>query len=69
MTNREGPDTRFSKHEAHPFEPGSEQEPGKPPRCGRCGERREQIRHHPTRIAAACLLRGLEPASVLGDRR
>lgn len=50
-------------HEAHPF-----QEPASgdaPERCALCGGRRSQILHHPTRIRAACLLRGLDPDAVL----
>lgn len=52
---------RFSKYDAHPFQPS----PERPDRCALCGEPRGQIRHHPTRIAAACLLKGIDPATVL----
>lgn len=57
---------RFSRHEAHPFQP-TDGDPAEE-RCGICGERREQIRHHPTRVRAACLLRGIDPETVLGER-
>jgi hypothetical protein len=57
----------FSRHEAHPFEelPGA----GGSGACSFCGEHRSHILHHPTRIQAACLLRGLDPGAVLGPRR
>ena len=65
----QGPDaaSRLSKYDAHPFEPvvgpdGAE-------RCALCGERRMQIRHHPTRIAAACLMRGIDPPGSVRHRR
>ncbi len=54
----------FSRFEAHPFE-GLETDPT----CRFCGERRVHILHHPTRIRAACLLRGIDPAPLLGRRR
>lgn len=52
----------FTKHEAHPFGPATDD----PERCGLCGEPRIQIRHHPTRVAAACRLKGLDPRVVQG---
>ncbi len=58
----------LGRHEAHPFE-----EPPKeadPELCALCGERRVFILHHPTRIRAACLARGLDPDIVLrGSQR
>lgn len=56
----------FSAHEAHPFrapaDPASD-------RCTLCGEPRAQIRHHPTRVRAACLLKGLDPAAAMEASR
>ena len=65
MQKETPPAVDFSQHEAHPFQPSPSAAPGE--HCALCGERREQIRHHPTRIAAACLLRGIDPASVLPE--
>jgi hypothetical protein len=55
-TNRPHP---FSRFEAHPFE-GSDGART----CGFCGEHLASILHHPTRIRAACLLHGIDPASL-----
>lgn len=52
------PTAPLSKYEAHPFEPSPNATASE--RCTLCGESRNQIRHHPTRIAAARLLRGSE---------
>lgn len=60
------PGAPFSRYEAHPFRPHPA--PEKALVCALCGEPANQIRHHPRRIAAACLLRGVDPASVLGNR-
>lgn len=57
------PGPPLSKFDAHPFVPAGGA--GGDATCAVCGESRNQIRHHPTRIAAACLLKGLDPASVL----
>jgi hypothetical protein len=54
---------RFTRHEAHPFQTS----PDGAPVCALCGELRVQIRHHPTRVAAACRLRGLDPRVVLAS--
>lgn len=54
----------LSRFDAHPYEPpaaGGDDGP-----CALCGERRNQARHQERRIRAACLLRGLDPESVLG---
>lgn len=50
----------LSKHDGHPFEPraGADE-------CALCGEGPAHILHHPTRIRAACALRGLDPAPFL----
>jgi hypothetical protein len=56
----------FSAHEAHPFQAPAD--PAKD-RCALCGESRTQIRHHPTRIRAACVLKGLDPAAVMEASR
>jgi len=60
-TARSHPFTRF---EAHPFEGGDTARV-----CAFCGEHRDHIRHHPTRIRAACLLHGIDPATLLPPRR
>ena len=49
----------FPRFEAHPFE-GSEEARV----CSFCGGHRASILHHPTRIRAACLLHGLDPATL-----
>jgi len=67
MARDTGSAVTFSKYEAHPFRPGSD--PADSETCALCGESRRQIRHHPTRIAAACLLRGIDPATVLDRYR
>jgi hypothetical protein len=54
----------FSPHEAHPFE-----EPPSGDACAYCGEPHGHILHHPTRIRAACLLRGLDPGPLLAAGR
>jgi tRNA-Thr(GGU) m(6)t(6)A37 methyltransferase TsaA len=56
--------TRF---DAHPFESLPDDADGD--RCALCGERRSQIRHHPTRVRAACLLKGLDPDPVVERTR
>ena len=52
-----------SRYEAHEFEA----DPGDPEHCAVCGEGRAQIRHHPTRVAAARRLRETEPSSGAED--
>jgi hypothetical protein len=54
----------FARFEAHPFE-GREAARA----CSFCGEHRAHILHHPTRIRAACLLRGIDPAPLLARQR
>ena len=61
-SQRDRPDAGLplTKHDAHPFQgPPDGDEP-----CRLCGESRSQIRHHPTRIRAACALRGLDPDAL-----
>ena len=48
--------------DAHPFEDAGGEG------CGFCGEHRAQIRHHPTRVRAAFLLKGLDPGPLPGRR-
>jgi len=50
----------LSKHDGHPFAPG---DAGRA--CALCGESPAHILHHPTRIRAACALRGLDPEPLL----
>ena len=59
--------SRLTRYEAHPFE--APPEDAEAELCALCGERRVHILHHPTRIRAACLLRGLDPDAVLRGRR
>lgn len=59
----------FAPFEAHPFEAPARAEEapaaaGVAAACAFCGEHRAHILHHPTRIRAACLLRGLDPAAL-----
>ena len=58
----------FAPFEAHPFEAparaGEAPAAAAAAACAFCGEHRAHILHHPTRIRAACLLRGLDPASL-----
>jgi hypothetical protein len=56
----------FSKHEAHPFEPADDPDAEV---CSYCGELRVQIRHHPTRVAAARRLRDADYAPRASARR
>jgi hypothetical protein len=61
------PDERrhpFARCEAHPFEASQDGAA-----CAFCGEHRDHILHHPARIRAACLLRGLDPKALLSARR
>lgn len=54
----------FSRHDGHPFDPsrgGSA--------CALCGESLAHILHHPTRIRAACALRGIDPEPLLARAR
>lgn len=53
------PTPRLSKHDGHPFEAS------RSGACGLCGESAEHILHHPTRIRAACALRGIDPEPLL----
>jgi hypothetical protein len=50
----------LSKHDGHPFA-------STPPSaaCALCGESPAHILHHPTRIRAACALRGIDPEPLL----
>jgi hypothetical protein len=50
----------LSKHDGHPFQPSD-----RASACVRCGEPPAHILHHPTRIRAACALRGIDPAPLL----
>lgn len=50
----------LTRHDAHPFEPSA-----RGGACALCGEHAAHILHHPTRIRAACLLRGIDPAPLL----
>ncbi|MGH0033372.1 MAG: hypothetical protein ACQGVC_26595 [Myxococcota bacterium] len=43
----------MSRWDAHAFEPSEDA----PERCAVCGEPKGQIRHHPTRVRAARMLR------------
>ena len=52
----------LTKHDGHPFERGVAAGA-----CARCGEHAAHILHHPTRIRAACLLRGIDPAPLLAS--
>ena len=49
---------RLTRHDGHPFV-------GEGEACEFCGESPAHILHHPTRIRAACLLRGIDPAPLL----
>lgn len=51
------PSPSLTPHDAHRFLP--EEEDGE--HCVICGEKRIHIRHHPTRVRAALLVRGLDP--------
>lgn len=53
----------LTKHDGHPFERGTGDA------CTLCGEHAAHILHHPTRIRAACLLRGIDPAPLLARAR
>jgi hypothetical protein len=55
---------QLSRHDGHPFEGAAGDE-----RCALCGERPAHILHHPTRIRAACALRGIDPAPLLARAR
>jgi hypothetical protein len=57
----------FKRWDAHPFQAAGEDGGGGS--CTLCGEHRMQIRHHPTRVRASCLLKGLDPELVLGPSR
>jgi hypothetical protein len=54
------PSSALSKHDGHPFTLGAV---GRV--CALCGESQAHILHHPTRIRAACALRGLDPEPLL----
>ena len=54
----------LSKHDGHPFQREREEDA-----CVRCGESAAHILHHPTRIRAACALRGLDPEPLLARAR
>ena len=54
---------RLTRHDAHPFQTSAGDAGGDV--CAFCGERRAQIRHHPTRVRAACLLKGLDANLLL----
>jgi hypothetical protein len=54
----------LSRHDGHPFEPSR---PGGG--CALCGESLAHILHHPTRIRAACALRGIDPEPLLARAR
>ena len=51
---------RLTRHDGHPFVDARDSEA-----CDFCGESPAHILHHPTRIRAACLLRGIDPAPLL----
>lgn len=52
-----GPAVALTRHDAHRYESaGADDE-----RCSVCGELEVHIRHHPTRVRAALLVRGLDP--------
>jgi len=55
---------QLSKYDGHPFEPNREAA-----RCALCGENAAHILHHPTRIRAACALRGIDPEPLLRRTR
>ncbi len=55
-------ESALTKHDGHPFERGAASGA-----CARCGESPAHILHHPTRIRAACLLRGIDPAPLLAS--
>jgi hypothetical protein len=50
---------QLSRHDGHPFAPGAGAS------CSLCGESSAHILHHPTRIRAACALRGIDPEPLL----
>jgi hypothetical protein len=51
----------LSKYDGHPFRATG----SSPSRCAACGEGPAHILHHPTRIRAACALRGIDPEPLL----
>lgn len=53
----------LSRHDGHPFEVGAGD------LCALCGEAAAHILHHPTRIRAACALRGIDPEPLLARAR
>jgi hypothetical protein len=53
-------EAQLTRHDGHPFARGEDEDA-----CAFCGESAEHILHHPTRIRAACLLRGIDPAPLL----
>ncbi|MBM4385821.1 MAG: hypothetical protein FJ091_20940 [Deltaproteobacteria bacterium] len=50
----------LTKHDGHPFSPCADVDA-----CELCGESAAHILHHPTRIRAACALRGIDPEPLL----
>ena len=54
----------LTKHDGHPFVAR-----GDSAACVLCGEPVAHILHHPTRIRAACALRGLDPEPLLARAR
>ena len=65
MSDDPAPHHPFAPYEAHPFA----ESPAGGAACAFCGEHRAHILHHPTRIRAACLLRGLDPGALLAPGR
>jgi hypothetical protein len=53
----------LSRHDGHPFDAGAGDV------CALCGEGAAHILHHPTRIRAACALRGIDPEPLLARAR
>lgn len=66
MSDELAPQHPFAPYEAHPFAASAAS--SEPAACAFCGEHRGHILHHPTRIRAACLLRGLDPSALLSPR-
>lgn len=54
----------LSKYDGHPFDASSG---GRA--CARCGQSPVHILHHPTRIRAACALRGIDAEPLLARER
>jgi hypothetical protein len=56
--------SQLSKHDGHPFEASDAGTA-----CALCGELATHILHHPTRVRAACALRGIDPEPLLAKAK